>query len=348
MAFPHETEIVASDVAVLPFADAVVVHDFASGRIWLFEGEDAEPWRRADLERREPAPGRSQLPLERLPSPTEAAAFDEVVRLGQRFARVRCWPEPLSLTFAGALAPILAKGDGTGPVIDMFIAADGQPVVTVDGSIVHRPGSAGQGRWLALRQLALQLYPERSWLAVLHGATIAFPSGGAVLLAAASGSGKTTLAGAFLADGGQLLSDDISPLEAISHAVWPFPLAMSVKSGSWDVFGSFHAAFATTSPVRIVASTVRYFAAPNAISEPAPYPLLAIVAPQFEAGSAVVMEPLEPVALFRHLIASGSWPTEDRGMLDDMLGWLETVPAFQIRYGDAREAARYVRMTLGL
>ncbi|MBS7538693.1 phosphoenolpyruvate carboxykinase (ATP) [Ancylobacter lacus] len=330
-----------ADIVLLPFAGGSVVQHIASGRLWLFDTED-DGARAADALREENLP--PVVPPERAEPPDHPPAFHGTIRLGPGSARVRCWPDPLARTFSGALAPMLADAPAgdvpAGPRVDLFVTPEGQALVTVDGVIAHRPGSAPMGRWLAIRQLAARIHAGRRWLALFHAAAVALPGGGAVLLPAASGSGKTTLAGALLAHGGTLLSDDLAPVDADTGEVWPFPMAMSVKPGSWPVFTELHPGFAETPPSVIGATTVRYFRPAGALAAAAGHPVAAIVLPRYEAGSALRAEPVPPRDLLRAIIAGGTWPPEGEAELRSLLALLERVPACRLVYGDVRAAAR--------
>ncbi|HWL69184.1 MAG TPA: hypothetical protein VNS22_12460 [Geminicoccus sp.] len=314
------------------FDDGIVVQDGTSGQIWLLEGEPARAWPRDG----EPAaPGQASPAPVPAPAPAGPPALELTVAQGSMAARVRCWEPVLARTFAGALAPLVSDGGAAACTIDLYPSADG-PVVAVDGMLAHRPGSLGLGRWLALRRLAVELAPGRHWLALLHAATVAMPFG-AVILAATSGSGKTTLAGALLAAGGALLSDDITPIEAGSRQAWPFPLAMSVKEGSWPLFARMHADFALTVPVSIGTTRVRYFA-PARRSAPRGQPVAMVIVPRYRAGARLDRQRLRPIELLRSLVESGTWPPAAGRDLTDLLAWLERVPAFRLTYGDLDEA----------
>ncbi len=339
-ALPSRT-VLPADIALLPFAGGSVLQHMATGRLWLFDNvEDAG--RAADELREHDVP--PAAPPERAAAPDQPPAFHGTIRLGDGTARVRCWPDPLGRTFAGALAPLLVDADAdglpSGPLVDLFVSPEGQALVTVDGVIVHRPGSAPMGRWLAIRQLAGRIHPGRRWMALFHAAAVALPGQGAVLLPAASGSGKTTLAGALVAAGGTLLSDDLAPVEAATGEVWPFPMAMSVKAGSWPIFTELHPGFADT-PVSVIgATTVRYFRPPGPLAAAAGHPVSAIALPRYEAGSPLRVEPVAPQELLRAIIAGGTWPPEGSEELRALLALLERVPACRLVYGDVRAAAR--------
>ena len=261
--------------------------------------------------------------------------------LGDEAVEVRCWDPILARTFAGPLAPFVQDRSAFACRIDLYVGSEG-PVVAVDGKVAHRPGSLGLGRWLALRQLACRLFPRHHWLALLHAASVALPFG-VVLLAAASGSGKTTLAGALAAAGGMLLSDDITPIEAGSLRAWPYPLSMSVKEGSWQLFGTLFPKFRSYPPVSIGSTRVRYFQASIPLPELRGHEVTALVVPQYRHLAKLTCVPLSPIDVLRSLVATGTWPPTAPEDLEQMLAWLQRLPAFRLTYGDVHEAVACIQ-----
>lgn len=69
------------------------------------------------------------------------------------------------------------------------------------------------------------------WLMTVHASAIT-NGRKTILFSAPPGSGKTTIAGLLQARGYQLVSDDFVPIERNSFCAYPFPIAMSVKTGS--------------------------------------------------------------------------------------------------------------------
>ena len=68
----------------------------------------------------------------------------------------------------------------------------------------------------------------------LHAASVARHEQG-MLFAAHSGSGKSTLAAALLARGWQYYCDELSMLDPVTFNVQPFPKALCIKAGSFDL-----------------------------------------------------------------------------------------------------------------
>ncbi len=75
---------------------------------------------------------------------------------------------------------------------------------------------------------------SRSDLLQVHAATLAREECG-VMLAAKAGSGKSTLAAALMARGWRYLSDEFAMIHPSTLEAHPFPKALCIKSGSFEV-----------------------------------------------------------------------------------------------------------------
>ncbi|MGH9179076.1 MAG: hypothetical protein ACRD0N_11050 [Acidimicrobiales bacterium] len=71
---------------------------------------------------------------------------------------------------------------------------------------------------------------------LVHAGCVLAPSGRALLLPAQSGSGKTTLVTALVQAGFGYLSDEAAVVDPVSGRIHPFPKALTLKSGSFELF----------------------------------------------------------------------------------------------------------------
>jgi hypothetical protein len=72
---------------------------------------------------------------------------------------------------------------------------------------------------------------EENWMTIVHGSAIT-DGKSTILFSSACGGGKSTMAALLHANGFQVLSDDMVPVEAKSRKIYPFPAALSVKAGA--------------------------------------------------------------------------------------------------------------------
>ncbi|MGD9511867.1 MAG: hypothetical protein AB7I59_15035 [Geminicoccaceae bacterium] len=296
----------------------------------------------AVLERAQPGAG-PMRPSESRAIPESAPSLEMVVAEGGPPIRIRCWPPAIAATLAAALAPLAAAGPAR-VCIDLFEDHAG-PLLAVDGKVVHRPTTVAMGRWLLLRRLASEIAPDRRTLVCLHAAAIALPHG-TVLLAGRSGSGKTTLAAGLVARGGALLADDLTPLEAGTRFAFAFPLAMSIKRGSWPVASSLFPGFGQLPEITLASTAVRYLPSPRRVAPGIGHKVVGLLFLRYAPGARASSAPVRPAAALRRLVESGTWPPVSADDLDDFLGWLADLPIHDLVYGDLDDGIRLASASL--
>ena len=140
-------------------------------------------------------------------------------------------------------------------------------------------------RRFALNVVLLEALRHLSVGAVLHGAGVGFAES-AVLLVGKTGAGKSTLALGLAAQGFEYLSDDLVALSTSGREVHAFPLAASVKEGSWGILAEEFPSLGA-SPARAFGERRVRYVDPNAGGARASgsrTPAL-IVVPRFEAAA---------------------------------------------------------------
>jgi hypothetical protein len=176
---------------------------------------------------------------------------------------------------------------------------------------------------------------------VLHASAVAI-GGRAVVIAGASGSGKSTLTAALVNSGALFLSDDLVPLTADRCEVGSFPVALSVKEGSWPTVATLYPELLDAAVFHTRGLQVRYLDLTGGRPvlgidhEPA-----ALVFPRFEAGADCRMEELPPHAALTGLLRTGT--TIEQSSIAQLARLCDQVPAWQISYSDLGEAVRAVR-----
>lgn len=327
------------------FDDGLVFRDGGSGRIWLLRGDAAEavsPLPDSDVvEVLDEFDATDRPPTDlagrEWHAPDHPPALDRLLSGSGVVLRARVWDARLARVLDRMLAPLVTTG-APASTLDLFVR-DGRTTAVVDGKIAQ--DALGLGWWVLIRQLAKSLHPGRRWLGVLHAATVT-EGDEAIAIAGISGSGKTTLAGALLANGARLLSDDATPIEAGTRLAWPCPLAMGVKQGGWPIFAARFADFSDTAPVHHGGRAIRYYPAPRIVRNRG-YPVKALLFPTWSEGAPFSAEELRPSAALSLLAASGMMPPDEDEQLADLLAWLAAVPAWRLRYSDLGEAVSFTR-----
>lgn len=216
-----------------------------------------------------------------------------------------------------------------------------------DGVAIGLDLDVGDARRIVLQAMLMALHAEGTIAAILHASTVV-TAGGAVVLAGASGSGKSTLALALVATGAAHLADDFTALGVSGRAVLGFPVAASVKQGSWPLLAERFPGLRHCLAHAVGDRTVRYL---NAGAGSAPPPATAAVGvlifPTFTSGATPASERLSPEAALGRLLASGSevvgWPRSLRPMAE----LVNCVPSWSLSFGNLDEAVDGVRALAG-
>jgi len=198
-----------------------------------------------------------------------------------------------------------------------------------------------QGR---IYQACLELLHDRPhWQALIHGAAVAL-DGRAIGFPARSGSGKSTLSAWLAAQGFAYLSDDLLAVLADGR-VAPWATPVSVKPGSQDLLAKVYPQL-PAGKIRL-SGGVKSRLLPLAASQcaPAPVPLHALVFPTYDPQGDGKLHPLAPLEALARLASDRLWigyPLQpDR--VATFLEWLETIPAYGLRFASLDTAHVAIR-----
>jgi len=120
----------------------------------------------------------------------------------------------------------------------------------------------------------------------LHAATLAY-DGQAVVFAGPSGTGKSTLAAGLLARGWSYLSDEFALVDPDTLHVPPFPKALCIKAGSFDLVERLHLPlWRRRHYVKAFKGPVGYIRAQDVArqAETSPRPIRLVVFPRYAEG----------------------------------------------------------------
>ena len=362
-----------ADLATAPFPGGALLHDPRSGKLFRLNGTAKAAWdairrggdRRAivrELVRRydvEPAQAQSDLAaffgalrrsgllgIERRrtgqpPPPARSQpALDATYRIGGASIRVSCYSPRVGAGFAPLAAPALARAGGApGVRISLYFQRGGYHLLR-DGRPIGIFPTAPAARWGLVRELVSSA--GGPWLALLHAAAVATPAG-CLLLCGGSGAGKSTLLAGLIHAGARFMSDDIAPLQAGSRLVWPTPLAISAKRGSWRTLGRLFPQLEDAPIVRFGGRTMRYFwPQPRDVAEHVGRPVAAVLFPRHSPGSPPMLEPIDTVEALLRLGEGGSVLPASDADLAKFLAWWMALPAYRLTYDRLEEAVGLV------
>ena len=362
-------------IASAPFADGVVLHDSVTGRLFFINATAGLIWHELQRGRDEHAAAAALALAHGIESghaardvhafvqaldeagllceaegddpalpalPSTAPMLDRVFCIGERPTRVICHDDDVAESFAALAAPAVVGGDSDSTLT--LFRVDDDYCLLRDGHLLQRLATAPLARWALVREL-VRGGRARSWLALLHAGALA-TADGALLIAGDSGAGKSTLLAALLASGLDFIADDIAPIEAGTHHVWPVPLAVSIKQGSWETISALFPELLTRPAIRFGTRIMRYLTPPNPAAD-AGYPLAAVIFPQYRPGAPLAIERLSSRDSLVLLGEGGSvLPDSDRGLAAFLALWQE-MPVYRATYGQLEEAVGAIAGLLG-
>lgn len=174
-------------------------------------------------------------------------------------------------------------------------------------------------------------------LVVLHAGAVLTNDGNALLLIGSQGSGKSTLVAALAASGMPYLSDDLCPLDDGGRLI-PVPAPQSLKAGSWPVLEQLRPQITDLPVYRRLGRAVRYLPPPS-IEQDAwrrTWAVGTLVFPGYAPQAEPEIEPLNPIEKLQLMTLSNS--LRGQSGLDEVLRWLEPIPAYRLRYSSLEQA----------
>jgi hypothetical protein len=354
----------AAPISALPFDGGLVLLDHGRNRLFVHAGDAATLWAAitAGID-----PAEVVQTVRRNAGEQAAAAVETLVRswetegllsgsappptepeLPRRSpaAAVEFWRLDFGVTAMGLfLDPRLAEGwrgyfegliSSRGPTsgtIAVEVSASGRLFVRRGGELWLSTGDDGLARGAVYQACLDLIHGQPQWRALIHGAAVAL-GGRAIGFPGPSGSGKSTLTAWLVSRGYSYLSDDLLAVLAQSGCVAPWPVPMSLKSGSWPLIESVAPGLATARSVHLRGQDARWLAPPpGAWTEP-PSPLAALVFPRYTAGASTRLLPLRPLDTLARLVGDRIWIGHplDAEAVGGLLDWIATTPAFALTY----------------
>jgi hypothetical protein len=274
-------------------------------------------------------------------------ALDSVYMPGDRPVRVRCDDRVLADVIEAACRSCRVEGaDGALAVVDV-IDQHGRFAVRADHAVLTRADDLTQNRALARHRCLTALLEAtrqpRRWLGILHASAVG-TGGRCVVFPGAKGSGKSTLAAALVAAGGDFVTDDYAPLEQATWRVWPVPYAPGIKQGSWRTLRRHYPDLYARPVHQLAGLHIRYLELNAARMAPLNrgLPVAALVFPRYKAGATLKQRRMTPAEALAALCHAKSLLDRQPDVFTETLRWVQSVPAYQLTYGDLDRAIERV------
>lgn len=245
------------------------------------------------------------------------------------------------------LEGVLGSVGTTGEAQHRYVLVDRGPasrlrrfVLFYDGLVAGRFGSSSVAVAYLLWHVNSKVVAHSPEYLLLHAAAVEHRGIG-ILLPAPMDSGKTTLAAGLVQAGLRYVTDECAALHASSLELHPYPKALSIDQGSWDVLaslrppaeaGGYNVAQWHVPPTSIRPGAVAPVCRPNLI-----------VSPRYEGGATTELVPMRPAeALF--LLTQNSFDLERRrsvGLLS-LATVVRRCRAYRLRVGSLTDACEAV------
>jgi len=126
-------------------------------------------------------------------------------------------------------------------------------------------------------------YPDLQILSLIHAGVTAHGDK-VVLLPAGTERGKSTLTAALIHAGFSYLSDDMAPIDKPTGRVFPFPLGLSLRPGSWQMVGRMFPELLDWPALTAPYETLKVMRLPQARTVSTPLEASALVFPAYKRG----------------------------------------------------------------
>lgn len=180
---------------------------------------------------------------------------------------------------------------------------------------------------------------------VLHAGAVA-DDGRGVLLPGGSNHGKSTLTTALVADGFSYLTDEAAAVTD-GRRIRPFTKSIALDPGSFPLFPSLAPDGGLEGLARAVACREWHIDPARVGPLSGPVPVAAVVCPQWRAGAATRVSPVEPVEALQLLLGDAfDFSVGGQAVFARLVELVESVPVVKLSYGDTAAAIVAVRKIL--
>ncbi len=175
------------------------------------------------------------------------------------------------------------------------------------------------------------------WLASFHASAVQM-NDTALLLLGDSGSGKSTLAAILSASGFCCIADDLVLMRQSDSLIYPSPLGISVKAGSWQTLEHFYLNLKQiqNSSIQKKSQSIKYLPIHCRERPPTPMPCEHLVWVNFNPQSVFKIVPLTQFEALQKLIPD-TWIAHSKENAKQFLNWFVRAKSWSLSYSNYKE-----------
>jgi len=251
-----------------------------------------------------------------------------------------------------ALTPVLdtffrlsesVAGDATPLHVQVYEEGGRYPIVC-DGVTLDTGFTVADAAIKCVREISGLASRHNPWSVIFHAAAVA-KEGVGMLIPAIGGSGKTTLSAYLMARGYQFLNDDAVPLLTDEPVLFPAPICLSIKHGSWPVLANDFPEMAALREFGNDERRFKYLSPRDHQICTEPVPCRLILLPDYSPNHReTLLEPVPAVAVFQDIIEGGCIMDRpvDPVKLGGVVSWLDGIACYRISYSQLADAHRVI------
>lgn len=193
-----------------------------------------------------------------------------------------------------------------------------------------------QGKFSMELLCVLTKTKENDWLGTFHASTVA-NNHEAIMIVGESGKGKSSLTALLMANGYFLMADDFTPILAKSQEIYSYPVAISLKEGSYGLVESLFKKtdYSTSASLNTKKGMIRYIMPKDKPANSLPCSKIVLVNYQSDANTEfrkILSQEVLPILI------PDSWLSTCPENANYFLNWLERLQFFELTYSNNHEA----------
>lgn len=187
---------------------------------------------------------------------------------------------------------------------------------------------------------------DKDWIGAFHAAAVS-KNNKAVLISAPSGFGKSTLSALLMANGLNLISDDLVPISRKHQQIFPFPAGISVKPGAIEMLSAFFSELKNAkTPLNTCTGKEVTYITPASKVLPDAAKVKAILFPEFNKNVDFEWEKVDNISVLNDFITE-SWIASDENSVSIFLDWFFQLPCYRLRYSRSEMAVQKIQELFG-